>query len=61
VWAAKRAQALEQAEGACERCGDGTPAVEAHHLERPAVLGAEALDTLEALCAPHHRQAHPKG
>jgi hypothetical protein len=61
VWAAKRAQALELARGACERCGDGTPAVEVHHLERPAVLGEEALDTLVALCAPHHRLAHPTG
>ena len=58
MWTRKRAEALVRAGGACERCGDGTPAAEVHHLERPAVPGEESLDTLQALCAPCHRAAH---
>jgi hypothetical protein len=57
VWAKKRAAALARAAGVCEACGQGEP-VEVHHLERPAVLGEEALDTLRALCVPCHRAAH---
>jgi hypothetical protein len=59
-WAAKRAGALARAGGACESCGDGTPAAEVHHLERPAVLGEESLGALQALCAPCHRSAHAR-
>jgi hypothetical protein len=57
VWAKKRAAALARAAGVCEACGQGEP-VEVHHLERPTVLGEEALDTLQALCARCHRAAH---
>jgi hypothetical protein len=56
-WARKRAAALARAAGACEACTQGEP-VEVHHLERPAVLGAESLSSLQALCAPCHRKAH---
>jgi hypothetical protein len=59
VWARKRAAALARAAGACEGCGQGEP-VEVHHLERPAALGEESPDTLQALCAPCHRKAHPR-
>jgi AAA domain/HNH endonuclease len=58
AWAGRRLEALRRAGGRCQRCGDGTPAAEVHHLTYERI-GAELPDDLEAVCAPCHRRAHP--
>jgi hypothetical protein len=61
AWAAKRAEILARADGACEECGDevGPGEAEVHHLEYSQV-GNEPPEHLIALCPGCHRRAHAR-
>ena len=60
-WRDFRALALEDAQGACQRCGMSERAnrllvLDVHHTTY-ARLGREALDDVEVLCRPCHEDA----
>jgi hypothetical protein len=59
VWAAKRAEVLDRADGLCEECGDelGPGEAEVHHLTYARVF-REPPEDLLALCPGCHRRKH---
>lgn len=61
------AEALERANGVCERCGaaapfirasDGTPYLEVHHKKRLADGGEDTVENAIAVCPNCHRELH---
>jgi 5-methylcytosine-specific restriction protein A len=61
------AEALERANGACEKCGaaapfnrksNGTPYLEVHHIIPLSETGKDTIGNVKALCPNCHRELH---